>query len=278
MTTVALFQGAVRPPARFRALILTGAGDHHFFRPGQSLLHRADPRLKLPASLLLVMLGFAAANWQQLAAIGVVSLLAASAAAPRDGTLWRFCWKLRWLLLFTLLMHLLLTPGRTLWGTSWLSLDGLLTGVFVCTQILVAIATSVLLGMTTSTDDLAGAFGWYVRPLSLAGCRTEEWQGLLKLSLEFMPVVREELRAAGTGPAAPAARDLRGRWRRWTLTLQEVLMRLVDRGDSLARRLAAGEIDLPGLAESPPLLPLSRYDQGLIAVVSLAILVYWQAG
>jgi energy-coupling factor transport system permease protein len=253
------------------------------FRPGQTLLHRADPRLKVMASLLLVVLCFAAANWVQLAAVAAASSLAAWSGAPRDGSLWRFCWMLRWLLLFTLLMHLLLSPGRTLWGTSWLSLDGLLTGAFVCTQMLVAVVISALLAMTTSTASLAGTFGWFVQPLSRIGCRTGEWQSLLLLSLDFIPVIRDELRAAGNGennpgdgrPPAPSGRT--GPWMKWLQSLQGLLWRLADHGDTIARRLAADE-DVPSRPELPPLLPMAHQDRGVSAFMALAVFCYWLAG
>lgn len=252
------------------------------YRPGQSLLHRTDPRLKVIACLLLVVLCFAASDWTQLATVGVASSMAVWLAAPRDGSLWRLCWLLRWLLLFTLLMHLLLSPGRTLWGTSWLSLDGLLTGIFVCMQMLLAVVTSTMLAMTTSTDSLAGTFGWLTQPLSRVGCRTKEWQSMLLFSMDFIPVIRDEMRvvnmAENTVEATSPSSVRMGGWHTWMQQLQGVLLRLADRGDSIAHRLAGGE-DLRSLvADLPPLLPLARHDQGFTAVMALATLCYWLSG
>jgi energy-coupling factor transport system permease protein len=252
------------------------------FRPGQTLLHRADPRLKVMACLLLVVLCFAAASWMQLAAVGVVSALAICLAAPGDGSLWRLGWLLRWLLLFTLLMHLLLSPGRTLWGTSWLSLDGLLTGTFVCTQLLLAVLTSAMLAMTTSTESLAGTFGWFAKPLSRLGCRTGEWQRLLLLSMDFLPVIRNEVRDARMLANDPDVKQTpprrRGSWTRWLLQLQGVLGRLADHGDRIAHHLAADGDGLRLPPDLPPLLPLARLDLGFTAIMALACLSYWLAG
>ncbi len=252
------------------------------YRPGQTLLHQTDPRLKVLACLLLVMLCFAASGWVQLAIVGVASSIAVWLAAPRDGSLWRLCWLMRWLLLFTLLMHVLLSPGRTLWGTRWLSLDGLLSGTFVCMQMLLAVVTSAILATTTSTASLTGAFGWFTQPLSRFGCRTGEWQRLLLLSMDFIPVIRDEMRAASSANAddkagIPPAGRL-GLWELWMQKVQGVLLRLADRGDSLAHRLAADEDSLPRPSTLPPLLPMARYDRGFSAVMVLMIVSYWLAG
>jgi energy-coupling factor transport system permease protein len=255
---------------------------HGPYRPGQTLLHQTDPRLKVLACLLLVMLCFAASGWEQLATVGVASLIAVWLAAPRGGSIWRLCWLLRWLLLFTLLMHVLLSPGRTLWGTSWLSLDGLLSGTFVCMQMLLAVVTSAILAMTTSTASLTGAFGWFAQPFSRFGCPTREWQRLLLLSMDFIPLIRDEMRAASSANAddtagiPPTGRP--GLWESWMQKVQGVLLRLADRGDSLAHRLAADEESLPLPSTLPPMLPMARSDQGFSAVVVLTVVCYWLAG
>ena len=194
-------------------------------------------------------------------------------------SLFRLCWMLRWFLLFTLLMHLLLSPGRTLWGSSWLSLDGLLTGAFVCVQMLLAIVSAALLAMTTSAEKLTGTFGWFVQPLQWLGCRTEEWQKILLLTMNFIPVVREEIdssRAPGLGPHAPSARA--GRWSVWMQTLQDFLLRLVNRGDAIAHRIAAGEDSLNLPEELPPFLPMALQDQLFSLAFILVIICYWLAG
>ena len=96
------------------------------FVPGDSILHRLDPRLKLGGLPVLVIAAFAAHTAGQRLALfllaGTLILLA--------GGHWRFflrgLWALRWLFLCTVLLHLLFSPGRTLFGSVWLSLDGLL--------------------------------------------------------------------------------------------------------------------------------------------------------
>ena len=258
------------------------ATENGLYKPGQTFLHRLDPRVKVLSCLLLVILAFTATDWAQsfilIVFVSVAFWLVPSLTSP----VCRLCWLLRWLLLFTLLMHLLFSPGRTLWGLSWLSLDGLLIGSFVCVQMLLAVILSALLAMTTSTASLASTFGWFVQPLQWMGCRTEEWQKLLLLTMDFIPIVQEEIRvttvADDEAPADDSQSIHKSRWTVWAQKLQDLLARLVDRGDAAAHRMAADEDSsyLPvGLSA---LLPIALLDQLFSLVILLVVICYWLAG
>ncbi len=249
---------------------------------GKSLLHKLDPRLKVLSCLLLVVLAFAASGWAQLfTLIGSVSI-AFWLIPALTSSIWRLCWLLRWLLLFTLLMHLFFSPGRTLWGLSWLSLDGLLMGFFVCVQMLLAIIVSALLAITTSTKSLASTFGWFVQPLQWIGCRTAEWQKMLLLTMDFIPVVQTEIRRTSEPDSACSTGSTHtaevGRWSVWVKKLQSLLARLTDRGDTVAHRIAENEDTFYLPAALSPFLPLTLLDQLFSLMIILLFVIYWLAG
>lgn len=260
---------------------MTTASEHSLYLPGTTPLHQADPRLKVLSSLLLVMLSFAASGWAQLFTAGAAVCLAALLTGPVVGALWRLCWMLRWLLLLTLSMHLLLSPGRTLLGTSWLSLDGLLTGLFVCMQMVAAVAASALLALTTSPACLAGSFGWFVRPLRRFGWRTDEWQKLVLLSMDFIPMIREELHTAftaGTDDGQASSVAQAARWHAWSEKLHALILSLVARADIVAQRLAEDGDSPARTTPLPRLLPLAVRDRWLLALLGALITCYWILG
>jgi energy-coupling factor transport system permease protein len=277
------FRGAVWSPERVKAQDLITASENGLYDSGQTLLYRLDPRVKVSSCLLLVVLTFAATDWTELFPLLVTLGVAAWLTSPQAASLWRVCWALRWLLLFTLLMHLLMSSGRTLWGIRWLSLDGLLTGLFICAQMLMAIMVSALLAITTSTETLSRTFAWFMQPLQWLGCKTEEWQKILLLTMDFVPIVQQEIRACGTLPggihaAGDTSRSDAGRWSIWSQKLHGLLLRLVDRGDLIAHRIA-GERDTLSPPESlPPLMPLALYDQLFCLAIALVVVCYWFAG
>lgn len=225
---------------------------------GTSFLDRADPRLKLLLCGLVAILAFAAGSWQRLAVMSVASLLLCLSARCGLLTMLRTLWPFRWLLLFTLLLHLFLSPGHTLFGVAWLSLDGLLHGALVCGQIAIAALAASLLARTTSAEQMSLACGWLLTPLKWVGCPVRQWEELMFLVLRFFPQLCEELRAT-------AAVDGGGWFLRvsaWENRLLPLFDRLVERADHLARNVAAGK---ETLLPSQPLTPLDvRTGQNLL--------------
>lgn len=245
-------------------------------------MHRLDPRVKVLACLFLVMSSFAASGWLQLLPLLCSILMTFMLVPSLTGSAWRLCWMLRWLLLFTLLMHVFFSPGRTLWGVSWLSLDGFLMGSLVCVQMLLAVILSAFLAITTSTESLSGTFGWFVKPLQWLGFNTDEWQKILLLTMDFIPVVQAEIRVAANSGADASVEHppqrARGRWALWMDKLQSLLSRLVDRGDKVAHQLAANGDSFTRPAELTPLLPMALADQIFSFAILLLIASYWLIG
>jgi len=242
--------------------------------PAATPLHRADPRLKLLVCGCITILAFAAGSWLRLAAAGALLLPLTVAARCGPGWLLRTLWPLRWLLLFTLLLHLLLSPGHTLFGLSWLSKDGLLRGLLICAQLCVAVLAAALLTLTTPAELTARACGWLLAPLRRLGCPVRRWEELMALVLRFFPLLREELR----GTAPPGG----GRWISridiWEERLLPLFDRLVERADTLARRVAAGEEQLLPAAAFPPLGLRGGGDLLLLAGGVGMLLLYLFAG
>jgi len=215
------------------------------FVPGSSSLHRLDPRFKLIGLPILVIAAFAAETGVQRLALAVVAGVLILSA----GGHWRFFLRgvlaLRWLFLCTVLLHLLFSPGRTLFGSAWFSLDGLLRGMLVCEQLALAVLFSSLLTLSTAPQELAAAVSSLMAPLGRFGVPVKELSLLLLLSLHFIPILREEalaqVAAGRSGEDRAAGGSLLGRARTAGRMVAPLLLRLVDRADRLALSMAAGE-------------------------------------
>ncbi|SHI59606.1 energy-coupling factor transport system permease protein [Malonomonas rubra DSM 5091] len=237
---------------------------------GDSWLHRFDARLKLLLLLVVVVSLFSASSGWRLLPLLLLWLLAARGCSRgwRNGL--RVVAMLRWLLLFTLLMHLFFTPGRTLFGTSWLSLDGLLRGLLIDGQLLLAVLFSMLLAWTTRPERLAWALTSLLSPLQRLRVPVREAGGMLVLVLQFFPLIREEV--AVLQPEAPAEKGLAGIKARAGL-VAPLLLRLVDRADQLAVEMTATENNQPGVSVHDR--RLTRFDWLLFAAGAIFLIVLW---
>lgn len=213
------------------------------YRDADSLLHRLDARVKLILVGALVICLFSSFSPVRLGFIAGVWLILAILARQAFSDAWRILKMLKWLLLFSLLLHLLFTPGRTLFGTGWLSLDGLVNGICVDLQILLAVLLSLLISSTTSPQALAGALAAMLSPLQLFKIPVKEVGAMLVLVLHFFPLIKSEIVALRL-QNRQAGHGVLTRLRNWSEQLEMVLLRLLDQGDALAHAIVDGNSDL----------------------------------
>lgn len=242
------------------------------FREGDSYLHSFDPRLKLLLLCTLMACLFSATSgWRLLL---LLSFWLAGARYCADG--WRAGLKvlgmLRWLLLFTLLLHLFFTPGRTLFGTSWLSYDGLLRGLLIDSQLLLAVLFSMLLAWTTKPEQLAWGLTSLLSPLQRFGLPVREAGGLLLLVLQFFPIIRDEVAELQSETDLPQ-RGLAGIKAKAAMVVP-LLLRLVDRADQLAVEIVGG--DENGSIEQPVAdRRLTRFDGVFFGSGMVLLMLIW---
>jgi len=242
------------------------------YRSGESFLHHFDPRLKILLLLGLIACLFSATAPLRLLVIFLLWLAAAGCCSSGISSGLRFLYLMRWLLLFTLLLHLCFTPGRTLLGTTWLSYDGLVRGMLVDAQLLLAILFSLLLSWTTRPTELAWGLTRLLGPLGRFHLPVQETGGLLLLVLHFFPLIEEELSELRSDQ--PPEKRWLARIRQRVALIEPLLFRLVERADQLARELAAGTHPLQ-LDAGPADGRFRRSDLLMLIAGILILTVLW---
>ena len=76
---------------RDKAQSLLTTAENGLYRPGETLLHRLDPRVKVLSCLLLVILAFAATGWVQILTLVVSASVAFWLIPSLASSLWRIC-------------------------------------------------------------------------------------------------------------------------------------------------------------------------------------------
>ena len=164
----------------------------HF--PGNSLVHRFDPRLKLVLTILYIVLLFAASNPLGLARWQVFLAVMYAVAKIPFKLILKSLKPIFPIIVFTAVLNLFLSTGDPLWQWKFLKItrEGIETAVFMSVRILCLIAGTSLLTYTTSpillTDGLESLLG----PLKKLKVPVHELAMMMSIALGFIPTLIEE--------------------------------------------------------------------------------------
>ncbi len=211
------------------------------FVPGDSAVHRADPRVKLALAFAYTILLFTARGWQGLlaAAVLVVVLMAVSSVPWRLAA--RGLVPILWLLAFTLVVNSLVWgsgPAIVRLGVLGVSGPGLVRGVFFVARITLLILGTSLVTITTSPVALTDALSQLMRPLRVLRVPVDDIATMFSIALRFIPTTAEEADKIVIAQTARGARFDEGgpirRARAWIPVLVPLFVNLFRRADNLA--------------------------------------------
>ena len=164
------------------------------FFPGDSLLHRLDPRTKIV--LLFFFLAAIFVFDSPLAYAALTAFTAALIAVSRVPPLLmlKSLKPLSWIIAFTFVIHLVSTPGDAffhvwLFDLTW---QGAAKGFFIALRLALLILLSALLTYTTSPLALTDALETLMQPLRRVGVPAHEIAMMMTIALRFVPTLIEE--------------------------------------------------------------------------------------
>ena len=163
--------------------------------PGNSLLHRLDPRTKILAVVLYIVALFLAKHFFTYAIMFCVLALSISLSHVPLKSLFRGMKPVVFIVIFTAILNLFYTPGDTVLVRFWIftiTLEGVFNAFFMVVRILMLIAGTFLLTYTTSpillTDGLENLLG----PLKKIHVPVHELAMMMSIALRFIPLLIEE--------------------------------------------------------------------------------------
>ena len=163
--------------------------------PGDSVLHRMDPRAKLLASFYYIGIIFLARTWQAYALLLVFTLALIGISKIKLDFFIKGVKPLLWLILFTVLLQIFFTRGGHVywqWGFLTLTQYGLINGVYIFMRFVLIIFMSTLLTLTTPPLSLADAIESILKPLKVVHFPVYEVALMLPIALRFVPTLMDE--------------------------------------------------------------------------------------
>ncbi len=165
------------------------------YLPGDSLLHRMDPRVKLVSLLILITALFVIETFLGFVLFGsFVFLVFLSTRLP-----WQYFFRgLRpvfFIVLITLVLHFLFTKGGQVyirWGPLTVEEAGIYLGSFMTLRLMLLVTTTVMITLTTSPIAFADGIEYLLRPFRRIGVPGHEIAMMMTIALRFIPTLMEE--------------------------------------------------------------------------------------
>ena len=163
--------------------------------PGNSPIHRLDPRTKLIFLIVYIVALFVASNWVSygLVMAFLVTVIAISKIPPKS--ILRGMKPLLLILVFTGILNLFFTAGETVLVSFWgivITLEGLVRAIFMVLRILMLITGTFLLTYTTSPIALTDGLEALLNPLKKLRLPVHELAMMMCIALRFIPTLIEE--------------------------------------------------------------------------------------
>lgn len=164
--------------------------------PGNSPVHRLDPRMKLILSIVYIATVFTCKTLPSFAAAALLTVVLIALSRISVVTILKSMKPVLFIIIFTGIMNLLWSSGEHVLFSFWkitIYREGLLFALLMILRIALLIAgTFVILTYTTSPVALTDAIELLTAPLSKIGVPTHEFAMMMSIALRFIPTLIEE--------------------------------------------------------------------------------------
>jgi len=164
------------------------------FFPGNSPVHRLDPRVKIVLTIAFIVTLFLAAGPLSYALVGLflLAIIRISGISPKMVV--RGLRPILFIVVFTAILNLFYTPGDYIWqwGFLHISKQGILVAVMMVIRLMLLIIATSMLTYTTSPIQLTDGLEQLLSPLKKLHAPVHELSMMMSIALRFIPTLIEE--------------------------------------------------------------------------------------
>jgi energy-coupling factor transport system permease protein len=164
------------------------------YYPGNSALHKLDPRTKILLTTTFISSIFLAQSYLGYLVLTAFVVMTIAISRIPFKLILRSIKPLWIIVAFTLGIHMLTTPGTEMyaWGIISITKEGLRQGLMMSARLIYLIIISSLLTFTTSPIALTDGIEMLLRPLKKIGVPAHELAMMMTIALRFIPTLLEE--------------------------------------------------------------------------------------
>ncbi len=162
--------------------------------PGNSIVHRLDPRAKIMGALIFIVALFVVTGAQGYAVLTAFSAVIIVLSGIQPRYVLRGLRPLYYILVFTVVLNFFLTPGEVIWNWGFLSVtaQGMRQGIFMGWRLLLLVLTTSLITLTSSPIALTDGIERLLHPWRRVGVPAHELAMMMTIALRFIPTLLEE--------------------------------------------------------------------------------------
>ena len=163
--------------------------------PGDSLIHRLDPRTKLLATIALIAIVFVSKGFCGFLLIAAFILACAASTGIHLKFLIKGLKPIFFIIVFTFVLNLFFQTGGEELVHIWIiriTDEGLRMASFMAVRLILLVVSSQLLTLTTSPISLTDGLETLFRPLQVIHFPAHESAMMMSIALRFIPTLMDE--------------------------------------------------------------------------------------
>lgn len=162
--------------------------------PGNSAVHKYDPRLKIITMILFIVTLFFIKSMYMYIPVVLYLVLVISVAKLPIRMVFKGLRPLRWIILITFIVNLMFTPGEEIFRIWKISITdtGLNIALLMGIRLILLVLGTSILTYTTSPIELTDGIEALLNPLRKIGVPSHEIAMMMTIALRFIPTLIEE--------------------------------------------------------------------------------------
>ena len=164
------------------------------YYPGNSPIHKLDPRIKIIATILFIVELFIVDNFLGFAVAAAALMAAVAVSKVPLGYIVRGLKPVILILIFTFALNMFMVNGEVLWQWGFLRItrEGLRLAVFMAIRLVLLLIGSSMLTLCTRPLSLTDGIERLLSPLKKIGVPAHEIAMMMTIALRFIPTLLEE--------------------------------------------------------------------------------------
>lgn len=164
------------------------------YLPGESFVHKLDPRVKIILSFLFIIVLFIVNNFAGYVVIALFTGIVIGIAKIPFKYIFKGIKPIIWIIVFTAILNALLTPGNTVFsiGPVKVTDKGLYLAIFMVLRLIFLIIGTSVLTLTTSPIALTDGIERLLNPFRKIGVPAHELAMMMTIALRFIPTLLDE--------------------------------------------------------------------------------------